>query len=662
MDRYDYLLDSVPQEFTSVRVLKDSQRSRVELLRHEKTGKPYIFRQFAGNGEVYRRLMQVNCPHLPQVLKMEEKDGRVAVLEEYIPGEDLGEMLETALFSEQEVRAVARDVLRGLGVLHSLGIVHRDIKPENVVLRDTGAVLIDFDASRLFKRAQSDDTHVLGTTGYAAPEQFGVAQTDYRADIYAMGILMNMMLTGQHPSKAMAGGSMGKIISRCTMMDPGRRYKDTKALLRALGTNRKKVLLPALAAAMLLLAAVFILAFRTPETGTVPTLAHPSESPTPSPAVSLAPSPEPTPQPIPSEAPVETTPFLETAPSAEPASLAEATYVDEDGEYRLFLCFDAPAISQRWTQESRVVELPPGANTNVPSILTVYREGSVEDVSAEFAEKVARFSVEAIPAADAYPMGLTDFVEIQEFAGSLRVVAVSMGLECRENTITWTLNMVDGQVLTLRQTLTVQEAESVSITPENVDMSTLEQLQNVIDSISNDVAAGTPVDIYLPPVTYEGDLRIRYRGINLIGDPAGSVLRGTVTVDIPTGERVTLKDLVLEGQGGTGVTAHAPVTLINCTLSGYDIAAAAYDGGWLGAQLSAFRNNGVGICLDSAYSAHVDVGYPEDLFEDNQIAIQIHAIGSDASMIFPGTVFSGNGQDIDNQIGYPVDTADAVFQ
>ena len=89
---------------------------------------------------------------------------------------------------------------KALWVLHSLGAVHRDVKPENIILRGSEAVLIDFDAARLYKPEESGDTQVLGTTGFAAPEQYGLSQTDRRADIYAVGILMNVMLTGEHPS------------------------------------------------------------------------------------------------------------------------------------------------------------------------------------------------------------------------------------------------------------------------------------------------------------------------------------------------------------------------------------------------------------------------------------------------------------------------------
>ena len=666
MDIYEFLTESVSREYTTVKVLKDSRRSRITLLRHNKTGAPFVFRQFTGSGEVYRRLLTIHCPHLPRVMEVGEKDGRVAVLEEYISGERLDTLLEAGLFSENEVRKTAKEILAGLQVLHSIGAVHRDIKPENIILREGGAVLIDFDASRIYKETQSADTHILGTTGYAAPEQFGVTQTDHRADIYAMGVLMNIMLTGKHPSKAMAGGKMGRIISKCTMMDPDKRYKSCEALLGAL--SAQKAFLPAMILSILLIPAILLVLQAKCKPSPLPAvessveeaLSAPTESPSlaptespslaPTESPSLAPTSEPSPSPTPSEAPV-----------AEARS-AEATYIDETGEYHLFLCFDAGMISRRETQESRLVELPPDTRTGVPSILTVYRAGSPEDVTEEFRAKIETLSVDAVPTGEGTHMELFHGELTPEFSGALHLVSISMAVENVENEIRWTLTMENGQVITLSQLLTITETDTITVTSNNVDLSTLEQLQQVIDYIGNDAGEAATVDIYLPAGVYEGDLFIRYRGVNLIGSSAGTTLKGTLTVTSPISQTVMLQNITLTGQGGTGVEAHAPVILEGCQLSGYDIAAACYDGGSITAHSCHIRDNGVGLHLDSDRSGHTDVGYTDDTFENNDVAIRILAIDSDATMIFPGTVFSGNGQDIDNPIGYPVDTGEASFR
>lgn len=217
-----------------MRLLKESPRGSVRLIRHKATGRTFILHRFTGSGEVYRKLLDYTCPNLPTVYEVAEKDGENLVLEEFIQGDTLGFLLQGALFSTRETRRIAMQVCRALWVLHSLGAVHRDVKPENIILRGDEAVLIDFDAARLHKPEHDTDTQILGTTGFAAPEQYGLSQSDIRTDIYAMGILINVMLTGEHPSKKLAGGKMGRIVDRCTHVNPQRRYQNVLRLMEAL--------------------------------------------------------------------------------------------------------------------------------------------------------------------------------------------------------------------------------------------------------------------------------------------------------------------------------------------------------------------------------------------------------------------------------------------
>lgn len=142
--------------------------------------------------------------------------------------------MQDALFSVEETRQIVTQICRALWVLHDMDAVHRDIKPENVILRGADAILIDFDAARLHKPEHENDTQVLGTTGFAAPEQYGLSQTDIRSDIYSLGILINVILTGKHPSKKLAGGKMGRVVERCTRVNPQKRYPNVLRLMEAL--------------------------------------------------------------------------------------------------------------------------------------------------------------------------------------------------------------------------------------------------------------------------------------------------------------------------------------------------------------------------------------------------------------------------------------------
>lgn len=234
MTLYESFLEAVTTEYDTLRVLKQSPRGTVSVVRHKKSGTRYVFRRYSGSGEVYRRLLPVLCPHLPQIMEAAEQDGQTAVLEEYVQGDTLAELLMGARLTEREARQVTIQLCQALHVLHSMGAVHRDVKPENVILRGSDAVLIDFDAARIYKDASESDTQVLGTTGFAAPEQYGIFQSDERADIFSLGVLLNIMLTGKHPSREMAAGKMGRIVRKCTMTAPEQRYQSARALMEVL--------------------------------------------------------------------------------------------------------------------------------------------------------------------------------------------------------------------------------------------------------------------------------------------------------------------------------------------------------------------------------------------------------------------------------------------
>ena len=234
MTLYESFLEAVTTEYDTLRVLKQSPRGTVSVVRHKKSGTRYVFRRYSGSGEVYRRLLPVLCPHLPQIMEAAEQDGQTAVLEEYVQGDTLAELLMGARLTEREARQVTMQLCQALHVLHSMGAVHRDVKPENVILRGSDAVLIDFDAARIYKDESESDTQVLGTTGFAAPEQYGIFQSDERADIFSLGVLLNIMLTGKHPSREMAAGKMGRIVRKCTMTAPEQSYQSARALMEVL--------------------------------------------------------------------------------------------------------------------------------------------------------------------------------------------------------------------------------------------------------------------------------------------------------------------------------------------------------------------------------------------------------------------------------------------
>lgn len=169
--------------------------------------------------QVYESISRIQDPHIPRIFRCMETDGVLCIIEEYIAGETLLEKMENGyIFSEQEILDIMVQLCEALECLHIRfkPIIHRDIKPSNVMISNDGVVkLIDYNAARRYEKGAAQDTSYIGTPGYAAPEQYGFSQSDARTDIYAMGVLLNYMLTGQYPNEKTARGELGKIARKC---------------------------------------------------------------------------------------------------------------------------------------------------------------------------------------------------------------------------------------------------------------------------------------------------------------------------------------------------------------------------------------------------------------------------------------------------------------
>jgi len=166
-------------------------------------------------------------PNFPVIVEVKDE----FYVMEYIEGDTLEDIVSKSPLSPDGAKDVILQLLDAVEFMHEMGIIHRDIKPENIVIANDGVLkLIDFDISRKVVSDKSKDTRLLGTAGYASPEQYGFTQTDQRSDIYSIGIVYNYLLTGKFITEKIADGQIGKIIRKCTQIDKSKRYKDIKLL------------------------------------------------------------------------------------------------------------------------------------------------------------------------------------------------------------------------------------------------------------------------------------------------------------------------------------------------------------------------------------------------------------------------------------------------
>lgn len=193
---------------------------------------------------VYKWLWENPINGVPAIKEIYEENNKLVVIEEYVSGSTLDVILEEKdRFNEADVKILVVEICKILrDITDQIPMVHRDIKPSNIIIKDNGEVyLIDFNTAKITYESKSRDTVLLGTQGYAAPEQYGFSPSSERTDIYALGVLMKEMLTGNIDLSEDYKSKLKPIIDKCTMMDPKGRYGSYEELMAVLeGRNFNK--------------------------------------------------------------------------------------------------------------------------------------------------------------------------------------------------------------------------------------------------------------------------------------------------------------------------------------------------------------------------------------------------------------------------------------
>ncbi len=228
--------DFLQSQYEETAVLDERPEPKTWLVRSREDGGFFVLKEVGADAYRFaRRRIGVRNLHLATVRDAFEGQQGFFVLQEYISGETLEEILaKSGPLPKERALSYAVQLLEALEVVHREGIIHRDVTPANIIIGTDGFLrLLDFGISRVPDPEKSRDTQILGTAGYAAPEQFGFRQTDARTDLYAAGVVLNQMLTGHFPGEKLPEEkALAWIVERATALDPGNRYESAAQMRR----------------------------------------------------------------------------------------------------------------------------------------------------------------------------------------------------------------------------------------------------------------------------------------------------------------------------------------------------------------------------------------------------------------------------------------------
>ena len=191
---------------------------------------------------MYEYLYRNPVAGIPRLINYYEDGNQLIVIEEYISGTSLQEKIDNSDLSVSDIRSYMIMLCNILNALHSMTppIIHRDIKPSNIIITSYNyAMLLDFNAAKQFSGQNESDTVLIGTPGYAAPEQYGFGSSSPKTDIYSLGIVLREMLGSITPVPDIAPilHRLNLIADRCTQMTPAARYQSVAELKNAVSQS-----------------------------------------------------------------------------------------------------------------------------------------------------------------------------------------------------------------------------------------------------------------------------------------------------------------------------------------------------------------------------------------------------------------------------------------
>ena len=205
-------------------------REDVILVKDSNSGKLYVKKYLRFyDADVINYLKENPIEHMPKIQMIFEATNNLIVIEEYIAGSTVESILKNGPLDAGRAVEIICSLCDTLSELHGLDqpIIHRDLKPSNIMITpDNEVYLLDINAAKRYDFTEKEDTVLIGTKYYAAPEQygFGFTASSLKTDIYALGVIFNRMITGKIPKECRASEPYWTIIEKCISLEPDSRY------------------------------------------------------------------------------------------------------------------------------------------------------------------------------------------------------------------------------------------------------------------------------------------------------------------------------------------------------------------------------------------------------------------------------------------------------
>jgi tRNA A-37 threonylcarbamoyl transferase component Bud32/CheY-like chemotaxis protein len=249
--------------YTIERMIGEGGTARVYLAKRDGDGLQVVLKvllpEFANDPAVVSRFMQefsliqkIKSAHVTRIFDLNYDDGNAYLAMEYFGFGDLRERVVPGGMPADQALKIFSQVARALGAIHDAGVVHRDLKPHNIMFRDpTHLAIVDFGGAKSLGETAglTKVGHVIGTPNYMSPEQITGAPVDLRSDLYSLGVILHLLLTGQtlylapSPTELMemhlnapiprlpeALGGFQKLLNKLVAKDPAARFQSAREL------------------------------------------------------------------------------------------------------------------------------------------------------------------------------------------------------------------------------------------------------------------------------------------------------------------------------------------------------------------------------------------------------------------------------------------------